>query len=691
LDIGRAIRSIKMLILFNSSAPQRFRYSRHFNHVREPIMADNSIMCDVAIVGSGFAGSLIANELSKKGIKVVVLEAGPDVQPNFNTYVKSFYEASAKVPESPYPPAVFGSDGKFKDPGTVAAGRPSSLTVGGSKKPGGTEPATWQDPKKAYLDQRESKRPFKSTYERLAGGTAHWMGLTPRLVPNDFRMRTAWFEDQRELANQLGFVDWPISYEQIRPFYQRAEKELGVSANVDDQRFPGIDNMFPDNYEYPMPRIPPSLFDQRVGQALAQLDGKETQFLGMNRPVTSLAVRSLPAARNSQPYLNRRACAGNTSCIPICPIQAKYDPTITLNEATNNGATLVHHAVAKEILLENDRVSGITFITYDREGGPATGSGVIKAAVYVIAANGIETPLLLLRSRNNERTPNGVANSSDMVGRNLMDHPQYLSWGLLPQPVFPYRGPLVTSAIGELCDGPFRTKRAAFRVSLGNEGWTSVVSGGARFGSDPNVTTLDFVNGTNFSSVNTKEFNGLGADKRALFGRDLTQTLGSLISRQFRIAFPIEQNPDANNRVTPSDAHDALGLPRPKINYDISDYTKQGFATAFHLKKLIFMKLGAIDRTSVHQDDPAAFNIDGIPETFTYGGAGHLMGTCRMGDDPKTSVVNDMQRSHDHLNLYLVGSGTFPTVGTANPTLTLCALALRTAENIVQRLPSLKA
>jgi choline dehydrogenase-like flavoprotein len=638
-------------------------------------MADNSIVCDVAIVGSGFAGSFIANELGRKGIKVVILEAGPDVQPNFNAYMKSFYEASSKVPESPYPPAVRDSQDKnFINPKNVAAGRPSSLTVGGS---------SWKDPGQAYLDQSTSKRPFKSTYERLAGGTAHWMGLTPRLVPNDFRMKTMYGKDQP------GFVDWPIDYNTIEPFYQKAEGELGVAADVDEQRFCGID--FSGNYRYPMPRIPPSLFDQRVGQALAHLGDGETQFLGMGRSVTSLAVRSLPSARNSQPYRNRRACAGNTNCIPICPIQAKYDPTITLNEATNNGARLVHHAVASEILLENGRVSGITFITYDRDGGPKTGSGVIKAAVYVIAANGIETPRLLLLSKNKGQTPNGVANSSDMVGRNLMDHPQYLTWGLLPQPVFPYRGPLVTSAVGELCDGPFRAQRAAFRVSLGNEGWTTVVGGGARFGADPNVTTLDFVNGMNFSGVNTKGLTGLGSDNRALFGRDLTQTLRNLISRQFRIAFPIEQNPDANNRVTLSSALDALGLQRPKINYDISEYTKQGFAAAFRLKKLIFSKLGATDFTSVPQDDPAAFNIDGTPELFTYGGAGHVMGTYRMGNDPKTSVVDGWQRSHDHPNLYLVGSGTFPTVGTANPTLTLSALALRTAGDIVLRLPSLKA
>src|SRR5258708_39063074 len=112
-------------------------------------MAENCITCDVAIVGSGFAGSFIANELSKKGIKVVNLEAGPGVQPNFNAFMKTFYEASAKVPESPYPPALFApkvkpSDpDKLMDPAHVAAGRPSSLTTAAS---------SWKDPKQAYLD-----------------------------------------------------------------------------------------------------------------------------------------------------------------------------------------------------------------------------------------------------------------------------------------------------------------------------------------------------------------------------------------------------------------------------------------------------------------------------------------------------------------------------------------------------------
>jgi len=114
---------------------------------------------------------------------------------------------------------------------------------------------------------------------------------------------------------------------------------------------------------------------------------------------------------------------------------------------------------ASEILLENGIVSGIKYIKYDEKSGSRVGRRS-KGTIYVIAANGIETPRLLLMSRN--QIAKGVANSSDAVGRYLMDHPQYLSWGLLPpdKAVFPYRGPLVTSAIGDLGDGPFRSHRA---------------------------------------------------------------------------------------------------------------------------------------------------------------------------------------------------------------------------------------
>jgi len=644
-------------------------------------MATKCLECDVAIVGAGFAGALIANELSQKGIKVIVLEAGEGVQPNINEYMKRFYNASAKVPESPYPPQLKlkDTDPKVRDPKDVAAGRPTVLTL---------RTFNWQDNKQSYLIQNGPK-PFASTYERVAGGTAHWLGTSLRFVPTDLRMKSNYGKDQPNFA----LPDWPaaITPQSLSTYYARAEAELGVSADVREQSFLGIE--FPKGYSYPMPRIPGSLLDQRIGDALSKLTEDETRFLETGKPVTAIKVRSLPAARNSQPYRNRRACAGNTNCIPICPIQAKYDPTITLNEATNRGAQIVDHAVASEIVIENDRVSQINFINYKGETGPRTGDGCVKARLFVIAANAIETPRLLLMSKNQGRTEKGVANSSDMVGRNLMDHPYYVGWGLLPptaRPVYPYRGPLTTSGIGDLCEGPFRAKRAAFRVDIGNEGWNFVIAGG-KFGADPFVTTVDFVNGMNSSGLNNRKDSQLDTDNAALFGAPLAHKLNDLISRQFRIGFLVEQDPNPDNRVTlSSEFTDGLMLPRPAITYDISDYTKQGIVAAFRMKNLIFAKLGAKDFTNAADDDPARFsqNIDGKPVTLTYGGAGHIMGTYRMGDNPKTSVVNSFQRSHDHNNLYLVGSGTSLTGGTANPTLTLSALALRTADDIISTLRS---
>ena len=311
--------------------------------------------------------------------------------------------------------------------------------------------------------------------------------------------------------------------------------------------------------------------------------------------------------------------------------------------------------------------------------------GSIKAKVFVIAANAIETARLLLMSRNDALPNKTVANRSGMVGRHLMDHPYYVAWGVAKEQVFPYRGPLITSGIGDLCDGPFRDKRGAFRMDIGNEGWNFVIAGGA-VGADPDVTAIDFLNGVNRSGLNADGNTGNG-----LFGQSLITALNSTFSHQFRVGFLVEQTPDPHNRVTLSDETDGLGLPRPKIAYNISPYAKRGIVAAKQMQDLLFRKMGATEKkfdfTTVAKDDPTQFDaqVGGKTVTLNYMGAGHVMGTYRMGSDPDKSVVDSFQRSHDHDNLYLVGSGTFPTGGTANPTLTIAALALRTAERIAKR------
>jgi glucose dehydrogenase len=618
---------------------------------------------DVVIVGSGIAGALMAKVLATAGRKVLILEAGEEMPPDINGYMDRFLKATAKVPESPYPPELFTEDG-LTDPSTINAGRPTVLSLGASGPPG-LKPkfGDWQDPKQSYLIQN-GPLAFASTYERINGGTSrHWLGTSLRFVPSDFEMKTRYNR----------FVDWPIKYSHLEEFYGQAEREIGVSADVADQGYLGIG--FSPNYAYPMPGIPISKVDMAVKEAMPGLKISVPGFEDVKWEVTAT-----PAARNSQPYQNRRVCAGNTNCIPICPIQAKYDPSVTLAEALRtNRVDIMYKTVASKVLVDaNGQISGIEYIRYDKEDGPRGETGRVTGKIYILAGNAIETPRLLLLS-NNEQTPFGVANRRDgrgFVGKNLMDHPLYLAWALMPKKVWGYRGPLSTAGIETCRDGAFRKDRGAFRIEIGNEGWNFALG-------DPDTTTVDFVNGINFSGLNGKP----DAPGPALFGADLVAALNDRLARQFRLGFLVEQSPDDTNTVTLSNTfQDHLGLWRPQINYNLSEYTKQGMAAAKQTASEIFKRLGAQEfTTDPNADDPSSFQWPpGQSTRIKYFGAGHVVGTYRMGTDSSNSTVDHMQRSWDHKNLYLVGSGTFPTVATANPTLTIAALCLRTAKYIVE-------
>ncbi len=463
------------------------------------------------------------------------------------------------------------------------------------------------------------------------------------------------------------FVDWPFGYDELDFWYGRAEHEIGVSADTANQEYLGI--TFASDYHYPMPSIPMSMVDNAVAAGIA----------GMTIDGVALTVTETPAGRNSQPYQSRRVCAGNTNCIPICPIQAKYDASVTLNDALQTGNVEIRYrSVASEVVVgDSGDVSQINFLQYQTENGPRTGAGSVTARIFIVAGHAIETPKLLLMSTNGGRTPNGVANSSGMVGRNLMDHPLYLAWALAPQAIFPYRGPLSTSGIENLRDGPFRKDRAAFRIEIGNEGWNFPIT-------DPYTTTLDFINGSNFSQLNPTS--------EALSGEVLVDKLNDIFTRQFRFGFLVEQSPEDDNRVTLAKETDNLGLPRPQITYDLSDYTKRGMVAAKKAADALFASMKATQFTEKlpldpppAETDPSTFvvDIDGTPTRLKYFGSGHVVGTYRMGTDKTQSVVDSDLRSWDHRNLYLVGSGVFPTIATGNPTLTIAALALRTADNIL--------
>ena len=596
---------------------------------------------DAIIVGSGIAGALMAKQLGLAGKKVLILEAGDELPPNINEYMQRFFLSPAKVPESPYTPDLFTDNASFTlaNPTTLNAPRPTVLTLNASN---------WQNADQAYLIQKGSGVPggtmnaFGSTFERVNGGTArHWLGTCLRHVPNDFQMQTEYGVES----------NWPLAYSDLESWYGAAEWEIGVSADKDAQSYLGI--TFPADYNYPMPALPNTLVDQYVAE------GVTGQTLYGN-PVT---VTITPAGRNSRPYQNRRACGGNTNCIPICPIQAKYDPSVTLKAAMQTGnVTIQYNSVAVSVNTTGygQDVTGVDWWRYDGPSGAVVEKGTATGRVYILAAHAIETPKLLLMSTNGGKTPAGVANSSDQVGRNLMDHPLYLAWAKASTDIYPYRGPLSTSGIESLRDGDFRKDRAAFRIEIGNEGWNFP------FG-DPDRSLQTLVKGS-------------GPNDAGVGGAGLVAALNSLYTKQFRVAFLIEQTPDPDNRVTLSAQYkDNLGLPRPEITYSLSEYTMKGFEAARETADQLFAWMKAEQATDKNPaPGPMTFTYNG--QSYAYSGAGHIVGTCRMGSDAASAVVNPDLQSFDHGNLYILGSSVFPTIATANPTLTIAALALRTAE-----------
>ncbi|WP_339899956.1 GMC family oxidoreductase [uncultured Gilvimarinus sp.] len=666
-------------------------------------MSDSDVY-DVVIVGAGIAGAIVAHELGKAGKKVLILEGGPKVPPDRSGYMETFYKANAKTPESPYPPATQAAvpataDNPLGLPDPAAENTPRYTVL---------QVDAWRKKTQSYFDYTEqeagltgtslnAKFAFASSYERVGGGTTwHWLGTCLRLFPEDFQLKTLY--DQG--------VDWPGGadfYYDLVPFYEKANRVIGVSGDK-----PSLEQVYQQynveptgqygaEYDFAMPGIVPSLQDDLYSKSLG----------AMSYDGNPVYVTPTPQGRNSVPHQNRRQCAGNTNCIPICPIQAKYDATVTLADAQQTGNVDIRyqHVASNIQLAADDSVCGIDYLVYDQPNGIATGSGTVQAKAYVLAAHAIETPKLLLMSNKNPGFECGVANKHDQVGRHLMDHIMYLGWGLAKDPMYPYRGPLATSGIESLRDGEFRRERSAYRVEIGNEGWQWAAN-------DPGTTLADFVFGQNNSQLNGNSVNEQGQPLRwnssaqpfsKLFGAELVQTLNQVYTRQMRLGYLIEQLPDPDNRVQLSaDLKDNLGLPRPLVTYRLgSDYERKSFVSAKKLTTELFNKVGATEYTKA-PGDPVFYKTDGGPEVtstsfqytdddgtthnFKFYGAGHIVGTYRMGTSPENSVLNSRQQSWDHSNLYMVGSGVFPTIATGNPTLTIAALALQAAENIKQDL-----
>lgn len=674
---------------------------------------------DVIIVGTGIAGSLIAKlltdhvfdtELRKmihrsdmdesktyKELSILMYEAGLEAgleldsassMTNYNEYIRKFYMEEAKVPNSPYPDLKQAPSPNVLDMQPIVPPFPD---------------------KKGYLVQF-GPMPFASDAIRVGGGTTlHWLGTTPRMLPNDFRLKEKYGRA----------MDWPVDYETLKPYYEMAEFEIGVSGNVAAQEYPiqeSMEEYYGKDYVFPMEEIPQSYMDQQIIKGLA---GTSVQLNFENIPLTLVPS---PQGRNStpntaygkaklikaaalesgyglsltdigleeykalgavwNPYQGER-CEGNASCVPICPVQAKYNALKTLKKAlykVNKNENLQrnpHIQVQAQSVVyklsvdqaDQDRISKVHLRRYFSQEKTDFAEEVIDTAdsIVILAANAFENPKILLNSKytvveNGQKVEKTVANSSDQVGRNLMDHMVMLTWGLFPDPVYAYRGPGSTTNISSFRDGNFRSEFSAWISPLDNWGWSWPAF-------SPGSDLSEFLN-------------------KGLFGEELKEAMAYRLSRQVLFHFEIEQLPNPNNRVTVNDQYlDVLGIPRPVVNYELTEYEMRAMEQAKLASDQMFEKLGIQDFTKYNATDNNTFVYNNI--RYSYNGAGHIVGTHRMGHDKTDSVTDSYCKAWDHPNLYIVGAGNMTTLGTSNPTLTLAAFTIRSVESILKDVETL--
>ena len=571
---------------------------------------------DIIIIGAGVAGALTAYKLcdkvKKDGTKpgILIIEAGENGLDDAQRTVfrDSFITSNGKGLSAPY----------FKLESLNFASIPDAI-----KK---------NAPNNYYVQTGPDQ--FKATFHKLTGGTTWaWRGNCPRMVPADFQLKSKYKIE--------GTEDWPFSYADIEPYYCQAEAELGVAGNHDEWNG---EQMAFRSQPYPMDNIVQSYGDGKIKAALdgATIEGKFLKVV--STPQARISGKSNGVAiteyDNGGKQDKRPACKGNANCIPLCPIGAKYDAGVHLKILkTKPNITIETGKVVSRIALDkNGDAKEVFFI--DWKTGTTTET-LVKADIIILAGNAIETPRLLLNS--------GLANSSGLVGCNLMDHLAGEVVGLFPEPVYPFRGPQGTSTIPAFLDHPLRSEKGSFNITIGNDGWGRTEG--------PEVTLENLL-------------------KTGVFGAELITAFKNRIQRQIRFSYSTEMLPRKENRIKLSAQKDALGLPRPEISFTLDEYTKATLEYAREVVKEIVMNIDGVKEVKPLLPEPAA----------NYNTAGHIMGTTKMGNDAKTSVVDKFGRCWDHKNIWIVGSGVFPTGGAVNPTITLAAVTLRTADELARNI-----
>ncbi len=534
---------------------------------------------DFVVIGAGAAGGILAKELAAGGFDVVVLEQGP-----FRQAADFKHDEIAIMLQSELlggPPEVLQQT--FRADESQAAEVPQPI------------------PPAMYA-------------QGVGGSSVHFSANFWRFRESDFR--------ERSLLGPIAgtnFADWPITYEELEPYYTRVDWEIGVSGA------PGPSDP-PRSKPYPLPPLPAKSSGVLLERAAIKL---------------GLTPQPAPVAILSQPYRGRPACINCGWCMGFgCEVGAKSSTLAAMIPdalATGRCEIRAESAVHR---LETDargRVSDVLY--YDAQGREQAQ----KARAVVLCGNGAETPRLLLASAS-DRFPDGLANSSGFVGRNLMFNGHAVAEGVFEHPLNDFKGVQCTRIVHDFYEAdPAR----------------GFYGGGG-------IDARPFLSATPIMHALT----GMPPDAPR-WGAEFKDLLAWMFAHKMAILASGTSLPLDSNNITLDPTHvDRWGRPAIRVTY--KDHPDD-LANASFLQ----------ERAMALFDAAGARQAWAQPVVAQTSGA-HLLGTCRMGDDPAASVVDRWHRSHDVSNLFICDGSSLVTSGRGQPTMTIMALAFRAAEHIAR-------
>ena len=538
---------------------------------------------DVIIVGAGAGGGIVAGVLAEAGKRVLLLERGSNL---------SFAEV--------------GRD-HLRNQRISQYGHNAGPDIEGN-------PRVWIDSAGKAHVIRPHEGGYQNNAATVGGGTRVYGAQTWRFMPQDFRMASTYGSPKGS-----SLADWPISYDDMEPFYERAEREIGVCGDAEANSFRG-----PRRNPYPMPPVP------ATASRAALKRGAEA--LGWNSFPVPLAI-------NTEPYGGRPACIQCRYCVGFaCPSNAKNGTQNTLiPRALATGACeLVTRAVVERIDTDaQGKVSGVSYLT-EKDGRLSNVSA--KAKVVVVSAGAIETARLLLNS-GSDRHPTGLGNAYDQVGRNLQGHYYPGAHALMPESVYDGIGPGVSIA--------------TCQFNHGNDG----IIGGGMLANEFIKLPIIFWRGSIPPDV-------------PRWGMANKEWMRKYYTRTLHIMGPVQDIPNSECRVTVDpNVRDRFGLPVARM---------AGTTHPETVRTAEFMR----HRAEEWLRASGAERVWSYPNGLGMSGGQHQAGTCRMGTDPRTSVTDPMGRVHAHDNLFVMDASLHVTNGGFNPVLTIMALAFRSADHI---------